>query len=157
IHFDRFTTRADAEAAKASAPAAELEQARATAGVLHYLKYFAFHGIGLLAASAIFGGGRIATSGLLTVLLLYMLGDAILGDDTSPPRFKSPQILTTQLWLALPLLSLIVFAAVWSVSPGDPLGAGALIHQYLGYDALASRAATGTGGHVSIFVLTGLM
>ncbi len=157
IHFDRFTTRADAESAKVVAPAAELTQERSTAGVLHYLKYFAFHLIGLLAVSAIFGGGNIATSGLLTVLALYVLGDALLGDDTSTPHFTYPKILTAQLWLALPLLSLIVFAAVWSVSPGDPLGAGALIHRYLGYDALAARAATGAGGYVSIFALTGLM
>ncbi|HVU05949.1 MAG TPA: fatty acid desaturase [Polyangiaceae bacterium] len=157
IHFDRFTTRADAALEKTEAPAAELTQERSTAGVFHYLKYFAFHFIGLLAASAIFGGGNVATSGLITVLVLYMLGDAVLGDDTSTPHFTYPKILTTQLWLALPLLSVIVFAAVWSVSPGDPLGAGALIHQVFGWDALAHRAMTGLGGHISIFVLTGLM
>jgi NAD(P)H-flavin reductase/ferredoxin len=157
IHFDRFTTRADAESAKVEAPVADLTQDRATAGVFHYLKYFAFHLIGLSAASAIFGGGHLASNGLLTVVALYVLGDAILGDDTSTPHFTHPRILTTQLWLALPILSAIVFAAVWSASPGDPLGVGALIHQYFGYDALAARAATTTGGHISIFVLTGLM
>ena len=41
-------------------------------------------------------------------------------------HFRYPGILTAQLWLALPLLALTVFAAVWSVSPGDPLGVGAL-------------------------------
>jgi alkane 1-monooxygenase len=153
IHFDRFTTLADAAAPASSAP--EPRRAR-TAGPFHYFKYFAFHYIGILAAIAIFGG-EMATPGLLTVLAMYMLGDAILGDDKSTPHFSHPQILTAQLWMALPLLSVIVFAAVWSVSPGDPLGVGALIEQQLGYPALAMRDAVGFGDHVSVFVLTGLM
>jgi NAD(P)H-flavin reductase/ferredoxin len=161
IHFDRFTTQADAAAVANTnaqgAQSTEPEQASSAAGVLHYLKYFAFHFIGLLATVAIFGGGRLAMSGLLTVLVLYMLGDAVCGDDTSTPHFEHPGILTVQLWLALPLLSGIVFAAVWSVSPGDPLGIGAWLTAHIGYDFLAARTATTFGEHVSIFVLTGLM
>lgn len=76
---------------------------------------------------------------------------------TSTPTYRYPGVLTAQLWLALPLLALIVFSAVWSVSPGDPLGFGALVGQLTGYDVLAARAATGWGHHVSAFVLTGLM
>jgi NAD(P)H-flavin reductase/ferredoxin len=165
IHFDRFTTQADAAAASsASAVATEagghaaVPARRASlTDALHYIKYFAFHFIGLLAALAIFGGGPVASWGLVTVLVLYMLGDAVCGDDTSTPEFRYPGILTVQLWLALPLLSLIVFAAVWSVSPGDPLGVGAFITEHVGYEALAARAATTAGQHFAIFVLTGLM
>jgi NAD(P)H-flavin reductase/ferredoxin/fatty-acid desaturase len=155
IRFDRFTTQADA-ASGVTAALADDEARRRTAGPLHYLKYFAFHIIGALAVSAIFGGGTV-TPGLLTVLAMYMLGDAILGDDKSTPRFRYPGILTAQLWLALPLLSTIVFAALWSVSPGDPLGVGALIEQHIGYPVFEARAAMSTGDHVSVFVLTGLM
>jgi hypothetical protein len=161
IHFDRFTTQADAAAtASATASPDRAPPAPAPASitdVFHYLKYFAFHIIGLLAISAIFGGGTVATWGLLIVLALYMLGDAVCGDDTSTPEFKHPGILTVQLWLALPLLSTIVFAAVWSVSPGDPFGIGAWLTGHTGYDVFAARAATTLGGHFSIFVLTGLM
>lgn len=161
IHFDRFTTQADAAAtanATASAEAAPPGPAPASiTDVFHYLKYFAFHFIGLLAISAIFGGGTVASWGLLTVLALYMLGDAVCGDDTSTPQFNHPGILTVQLWLALPLLSTIVFAAVWSVSSTDPLGAGAWLTAHTGHDVLAARASTTLGGHFSIFVLTGLM
>jgi NAD(P)H-flavin reductase/ferredoxin len=161
IHFDRFTTQADAavvaSATSSTSPAAEAEAAASLTDVFHYLKYFAFHFIGLLATLAIFGGGRVATLGLLAVLALYMLGDAVCGDDTSTPTFKHPGILTAQLWLALPLLSAIVFASVWSVSPGDPLGVGAWLTQLTGYDLLGARAATTLGQHFAIFALTGLM
>lgn len=155
IHFDRFTTLADAAAQGAAQEAVDRPQAEA--GILHYLKYFAFHLIGLLATLAIFGGGTFATPGLLAVLALYMLGDALLGDDTSTPHFRHPKVLTVQLWLALPLLSAIVFAAVWSVAPGDPLSVGALIEQYIGYPVLAAREAATLGDRISIFALTGLM
>lgn len=125
--------------------------------LLHYLKYFLFHAIGLISVTAILAGGAFITGGLLLILALYILGDAVAGDDTSTPSFKYPGILTVQLWMALPLLALIVFAAVWSVSPGDPLGFGALVNQLTGYDAIAAREATSFGHHLSTVITTGLM
>ena len=98
---------------------------------LHYLKYFLFHGVGLISATAILAGGHYMSGGLLLVLLIYIFGDAVCGNDTSTPEFKHPGILTAQLWMALPLLALIVFSAVWSVSPGDPLGFGAVSYTHL--------------------------
>ncbi|TAJ52372.1 MAG: alkane 1-monooxygenase [Nevskiaceae bacterium] len=125
--------------------------------LLHYLKYFLFHVIGLMSVVALVTGGHYITLGLVTTLIIYMLGDGLSGDDTSTPRFKHPGILTVQLWMALPLLLLIVFASVWSVSSGDPLGFGQLVQHWTGYDALAAREATALGHHVSAIVLTGLM
>lgn len=151
VHFDRFTTQADV----AKAPEATAE--RKPAGVLDYAKFFLFHAIGLFAAASILGGGAYVTAGLLTVLSLYILGDAISGDDTSTPEFRRPGILTGQLWLALPLLAFIVFAAVWSVCTGDPLGFGALVTELSGYDVIAARDATSFGHHVSTWIITGLM
>lgn len=124
---------------------------------LHYLKYFLFHAVGLLAAAAILAGGAWITAGLLAVLAIYLIGDAICGDDTSTPQFKHPGILTVQLWLALPLLAFIVFSAVWSVSAGDFLGFGETLGRLSGQDLLAVRDATHAGHHVSTWLLTGLM
>lgn len=125
--------------------------------LLHYLKYFLFHATGLISVTAILAGGAFITGGLLLILALYILGDAVAGDDTSTPSFKYPGILTAQLWMALPLLALIVFAAVWSMSPGDPLGFGALVSQLTGYDVIAAREATSFGHHLSTVIITGLM
>lgn len=125
--------------------------------LLHYLKYFLFHAIGLMSVVALVGGGPYVTLGLVTTLIIYMVGDGLSGDDTTTPKFKHPGILTVQLWMALPLLLLIVFAAVWSVSSGDPLGFGQLVQQWTGYDALAAREATAFGHHISAILLTGLM
>ena len=151
IHFDRFTTQADA------AMAAEVAETGSPATWPDYAKYFAFHVLGLLAAIALCAGGALLTAGLLAVVGIYVLGDAVSGDDTSTPRFRQPGVLTVLLWLALPLLSFIVFCAVWSVSPGDPLGFGAWMTRWTGYDLVAARDATTFGEHVSAWIITGLM
>ncbi|CAH0353213.1 alkane 1-monooxygenase [Aquabacterium sp. CECT 9606] len=125
--------------------------------LFHYLKYFLFHVVGLLSLAVLVVGGPWTTAGLVAVLLTYLVGDAICGDDTTTPRFGHPGILTFQLWMALPLLALIVFASVWSFSAGDPLGFGDWVQRLTGFDALASRDASHWGHHVSGVLLTGLM
>lgn len=158
--FDRFTTQADAAGSGKTAieSAPDRRSALETiVGVLHYLKFFLFHAVGLLSTVSILIGGRQTTYGLLAVVIVYMLGDAILGDDTSTPTFKRPGILTFQLWLALPLVSFIVFAAVWSVCAGDPLGFGGWLSRSTGYDFIAAREATWFGHHISAWLTTGLM
>ncbi|EOZ4917984.1 TPA: alkane 1-monooxygenase [Pseudomonas aeruginosa] len=124
---------------------------------LHYLKYFLFHVVGLVSAAAILAGGAWITIGLITVVFIYVIGDAIAGDDTSTPSFKYPGILTFQLWLALPLLTFIVFSAVWSVSSGDFMGFGAALSRLTGYDLVAAREATFVGHYISTWALTWLM
>ncbi len=125
--------------------------------IFHYLKFFLFHGVGLLSFASLMAGGHWISLGLLAVLAIYIGGDGLCGDDTTTPEFKRPKILTVQLWMALPLLALIVFAAVWSFSAVDVLGFGALVTDLTGYDVLAAREATSFGHHLSGVVLTGLM
>lgn len=125
--------------------------------LFHYLKYFLFHVVGLAAFASFVAGGEWISYGLAGILLFYVLGDAIAGDDTSTPEFRHPGILTAQLWLALPLLMAIVFASVWSVCSSDVLGFGALMTQLTGYDVLAARAQANPLHHISGFFLTFLM
>ncbi|MBQ0727363.1 MAG: alkane 1-monooxygenase, partial [Thalassolituus oleivorans] len=125
--------------------------------MFHYLKYFLFHLIGIAAASVLFLGEGWVIYGLIGLFSGYIILDAILGDDTSTPNFKHPGILTIQLWFALPILSVIVFAFIWQVSATDVLGAGAFIQSQTGIDVLANRAAGGVGVAVSAVIITGLM
>jgi len=125
--------------------------------LFHYLKYFLFHAVGLTACTALVAGGPWISYGLFGILAFYIVGDAILGDDTSEPKFKHPGVLTFQLWLALPLVCAIVFASVWSVSSQDLFGFGQWVTGLTGYDVLASRESTSVWHHVSGFFLTFLM
>jgi alkane 1-monooxygenase len=125
--------------------------------VLHYLKYFLFHAIGIVSVVILASGGSAIRIGLFGVIAFYVIGDAIAGNDESTPRFAHPGLLTFQLWMALPLLCLIVFTSIWTMCPGDPLSFGTCVTVVTGYDMLAARAATTSGEHFSAFVLTGLM
>ena len=163
IHADRFTTLHDVPALANTAPKAPESIAPPESvgawlvALWHYLKFFLFHVEGLAVAAALFAGGGWITLALVGFSLFSTLGDMLLGDDTSTPRYRHPWVLTVQLWMALPVLLLICFAAVWSVSAGDPLGAGAMLSQWSGLDLLAAREATHWGHHVSAFLVTGLM
>jgi alkane 1-monooxygenase len=125
--------------------------------IFHYLKYFVFHLIGMLALVSILLGGSYISFGLAAILITYVLGDALAGDDISTPTFNYSGILTVQLWLALPLLSLVIFTAVWSVSAGDVLGFGQFTSNLSGYDLLSAREATDSIYHLSTLVIVGLM
>lgn len=119
--------RAEVEIGAAARPAAS-GAAQAPAGPLHYLKFSLFHAVGLFAAAALWAGGPWVTGGLLLVVAFYLVGDALGGDDTSTPRYAHPAILTVQLWLALPLLGLILIAALRGVAGASP---GELVSAWL--------------------------
>lgn len=120
-----------------------------------YLKFFLFHAIGLFAFCMLTMGGTFITVGLIGVLGTYIVGDYLMGDDDTIPDYKFPEILTWQLWMALPLLSAIVFVALWQVAPTDVLGFGALVESITGYDAIAAKATTSLFEIVIAAVLVG--
>jgi NAD(P)H-flavin reductase/ferredoxin len=167
VHADRFTTQNDgatipptatrpvtptsARAAIATPPPSTV------AGWADYLKFTLFHAVGLAAAAALVAGGAWITACLLAVLVFYIVGDAVCGNDTATPQYRHPGVLTAALWLALPLLALVVFAAVWGASTGDPLGLGAWVASWSGHDVLAARDATSLLHRTSAVALTGLM
>jgi NAD(P)H-flavin reductase/ferredoxin len=156
IRTDRFVTRGET-GANANADETPSIAPEKPAGFFDYAKFFGFHAVGLVALATLFAGGRGITFGLLAVVAFYVLGDGFGGDDKSTPNYRTPWVLTVQLWFALPLLALIAFASVWGVSETDVFGAGAFVRDVFGYDALAAREATTWPHHISAWVLTGLM
>ena len=125
--------------------------------MLHYLKFFLFHGIGLSSALFLTLGGDWMTYGFLGIFIGYILLDAVLGDDITTPTYRAPQLLTWQLWLALPLMTFILFVFLWQVGSGDPAGYGALVQQLSGYDMQAARDANSAWNLFWGVILTGLM
>jgi NAD(P)H-flavin reductase/ferredoxin len=152
LFADRFTTLHTQATESVS-----LKDSKPRAGFLHYFKFALFHLIALGSAVSILAGGAYITLGLIALLTFYILGDSILGDDTTVPFYDSPQILTYQLWMALPLLLFVVFCSIWSVSASDPLGFGAWISTITGYDLLGARAMTSPIHYISTWIFTGLM
>jgi len=129
--------------------------------IFHYLKYFMFHIIGLFTAGFLTVGGDMLTIGFLVIFFGYIILDAVLGDDITTPDYKMPEILTWQLWVALPLMFLIAFSFLWQMAPTDILGYGAFVTELTGYDVLASKATTDTidviAGVLSLGLMIGLV
>ena len=77
--------------------------------MLHYMKFFLFHAIGLMSAVFLTLGGDWMTYGFLGIFIGYISLDTLLGDDVSIPDFKIPQLLTwpTICRCSMPTLSLL--------------------------------------------------
>ncbi len=148
IHFDRFTTAAPDEQAPVDA---------AAAGLWDYMKFGLFHVIGLISALALLGGSQTIVMGTLFIVGAYLFGDALGGDDTKTPHYEYPGVLTFLLWLALPMLTFICFASIWTVSPVDLFGFGAAVVDWTGIDILATKSQITLGQHATAIILTGLM
>ncbi|MCW7463700.1 fatty acid desaturase [Leptospira limi] len=127
------------------------------AGLFDYLKFFLFHIVGLSSVVSILMGGYYTTIGFFSLLLFYIFGDAISGDDKHTPNYTNPQILTFQLWMALPILCLIFFCSIWTVSPIDTFGFGSWLTQIIGYDFNFAKLNTSPLVHVYAIIFTGLM
>lgn len=125
--------------------------------LFHYLKYFLFHVTSLSVIAALIFSGDYIIYALAGILLVYIVGDSISGDDTSTPEYKMPQILTVQLWMALPLLALIMFLVLWNISPTDLFSVGAIASELTGYDVLAARDSIGVLHYIALFILAGLI
>ncbi|GBF50408.1 flavodoxin reductase [Leptospira ryugenii] len=133
------------------------KDSRRKANYLDYLKFFLFHAVGLTSIVSLLMGGTYTTIGLFSLLFFYIVGDAISGDDKSTPSYAKPQVLTLQLWMALPILSFIFFCSAWSVSPVDTFGFGSLLTKVFGYDFNLAKENTSLWQHFYGVVLTGLM
>lgn len=157
LHADRFVDQAPKLHTGFYGAVGLPEVERVPANMLDYLKFFLLPLVGAGGLTSILAGGTYTSLGLLGFLIFYIGGDALLGGDTRTPKYRSPWILTVQLWLALPLLALVLFGYIWTLSPGDPLGLGAWVSGLTGYDVLAARANTGFWNHLAGGVLSGLM
>lgn len=109
---------------------------------MHYLKFTAFHALSLLAVVSVLLGGVAIVWGFATMVGVIVLGDLLLGNDTSTPEVRYPWVHDTLLLSSLPLMILLFLVNVWSVSATDWLGVGAAVGQWLNTDLLQARSQT---------------
>lgn len=109
-----------------------------------YLKYSVTPLITLLTMLGILVGGSWMWMGLIAQSIISIGGDFVLGDDPSVPKYRFIRLLQIPLFLALPLLSLLLLALAWMAGSGqeDFLGIGALVQSVFSYDLFAARSAT---------------
>lgn len=120
-----------------------------------YIKHSLFHLLGLQAAIFIILGGEYMVIGLTFSIIFLVFGDLLGGDDNKTPVYNYPKLLTYQLWLALPLLLLIVFSVTWQFSNTDSFGFGAWVEENTGIPVLNDRGNAGPIQTFSGILLTG--
>lgn len=101
-------------------------------------------------------GGWYIALGFAFFVVVYIGGDLLLGDDISEPEYKYPNLLTWQLWLALPIICLLVFVSVWQVSSIDVLDYGKTFMALTGIDINATKGVTSTGQYLLLAGFVGL-
>lgn len=125
--------------------------------ILHYLKFSIFHLLTILVIISIVLGGAWIPLGFFLFSAIIVLGDAWFGDDLSIPDFKHPSVFSLQLYAAIPLLLVLMFFSLWSISSDDYLNVGAYLSQIFNYDFLLARANTQDWQHVVSVFFVGLM
>ncbi|OUR91194.1 alkane 1-monooxygenase [Gammaproteobacteria bacterium 42_54_T18] len=130
---------------------------------MHYLKYLLFHSLTFAAVAGILLGGPYMWLGLVAALSFVVVGDLLLGDDTSTPELKHKWLLNLQLYSALVLVSVLTFCMVWMSAPNymDALGFGEWMQSVTGHDIFAARSGSGVldylGGALSTILFIGLV
>ncbi|SEA39128.1 alkane 1-monooxygenase [Alkalimonas amylolytica] len=105
-----------------------------------YLKFCLFHALTLPFFIGVSLGGLWMALGLGCLLLVIVAGDVLAGDDKTEPDYHHSWLLNGLLYSSLPLIVLLFFSLLWSVSSQDLFGYGQWLHQWSGFDALAARA-----------------
>jgi alkane 1-monooxygenase len=121
-----------------------------------YLKFSSFHLMGLLTVIIISLGGWYIILGFAFFVVVYVGGDLLLGDDISESEYKYPKLLTWQLWLAFPIICLLVFVSVWQVSSFDVLNYGETFKEFTGIDINSTKGVTSTTQYLLLAAFVGL-
>lgn len=87
-------------------------------------------------------GGWWMWFGFLTVVLGFVVLDAVLPEDLSEPDFGATWLLNGALYMVLPILVVMNGTFIWMMGSGDALGIGSWVQQNLGIDMFAAREAT---------------
>lgn len=124
--------------------------------MLHYLKFFHFYGIALSSFVFLLLGGNFIYGGFLFFILLYVLGDAFLGDDYSEPTLSNKRFINTMLYSAIPLALCLLLICAWLVSPTNNL-LMVNVGQLVGYDFFAAKQATNIWQIIVAIVYAGFL
>ncbi|WP_051202073.1 alkane 1-monooxygenase [Ferrimonas senticii] len=80
--------------------------------------------------------------GPTTTVAVLVLGEALLGDDLTPATIKPSRLADGLLYLALPLMLLLMLVTLWALTPGDMLGLGAWLAGVIDYPFVAAKQQT---------------
>ncbi|KKO48662.1 fatty acid desaturase [Arsukibacterium sp. MJ3] len=125
--------------------------------MLKYIKFSLFHLLTLPFLIGITLGGYWMALGVTAVLMVVVLGDVLLGDDSSEPEYAMPWLLNGLLYSSLFFVILLFGLLLWSVAEHDLFGYGQWVMHWTGYNALAAREANQWWHFLPVLLGAGLL
>jgi alkane 1-monooxygenase len=110
--------------------------------MLKYLRFMSIYPLVAVTGVGLALGGPWMWLGFVTVYLMFVVGDGLLGDDLSEPVYAHTGVLNATLYCALPMIVLITLPLAWMLGTDDLLGLGAWVQATFGYDMFAARTDT---------------
>lgn len=109
--------------------------------MLHYLKFFHYYFIVLLACTCLLFADYFILIGFAVFVGIYVIGDAFLGDDLSSPTLSNKSFINVMLYGSVPLSIIVLSIAAWLVSPYEwPIMQS--LSQFIAYDFAQAKANT---------------
>jgi len=109
---------------------------------MKYAKYYIAPLLTSIVLIGILMGSHWMWMGLVTIFVVLILGDAVLGEDPSQPEYNYPWILELPLHMALPFVLALLVSFAWSSGSGnqDFLNLGKILSGIFSYDFLLARS-----------------
>jgi alkane 1-monooxygenase len=109
--------------------------------MMKYLKYFMMPALAPIGIIGILLGGHWMWSGFVISNGITMVGDALMGEDTSKPEYSHPWLVELPMHFALPIIVLGFLALAWASGSGtqDFLGLGHWLSGLFSYEFLEAR------------------
>jgi hypothetical protein len=127
--------------------------------MIKYLKYYITPILAQTVILGIFLSGNWMWLGFIVLFIVVIGGDAILGEDTSKPKYNYPWLIELPLHLALPIIVLMLFSFAWATGTADKdfLSIGKLLSGFFAYDFLAARNANVLSDYIGATLGVGFM
>lgn len=122
----------------------------------YYFRYLAFPIAMFVGLLTLLQGGYALLVFTLAGIVLMLVGDAFLGDETEEAHPKYTKILNGFMYAHLPLLFLILIAFLWQIAPGDWLGIGATLESF-GWSVMANHQQFSFFDSALAIVIVGIM
>lgn len=124
--------------------------------MLHYLKFFHYYLIVLIAVVCMIFAEYFIVIGFIAFVGTYVIGDALLGDDLSTPNLANKKLLNVMLYGSLPLSVVLLSACAWLVTPYEWIFVTDM-SSFIGYDFVQAKQSTSWYEFVIAVIFSGLM
>ena len=124
--------------------------------MFHYLKFFHYYAIVLLGCAFLLFADYFILIGFAMFASIYVLGDALFGDDTSTPNLANRAVINAMLYSSAPLLVVLLTSALWLVTPYN-WAFMVTLSEFIGYDFVQAKRNTSGFELTVAVVFCGLM